>query len=509
MKPKMPRASRTVFRSRVLLPSRVFGAWLVACAGLAACGGAQAPAATTPGATSAVDGESWRRERPPAGPPRSFEYPAAQHARLANGVELYLVPRKSGTVALSVSAHAGGSACGPGDSGLAALTLRLMTEATQSKGTLALAEAAEALGASLDFDTGRDGSSISLEVLPSDLDAGLSLLSEVITTPRFAPDDVVRVKKQWLDSLVAERQDPARLSSLAGMRALLGTTVGAPVRGSLSDIQSTKREDLVRFHRQHYVAGNLAVLAVGDVSMERLTALAQASLGRMPPNEPPAPAPLELPPAPTQTKIWVVDRPGSVQSALFVGQPFPERSAPGHEARQVMNNLLGGLFTSRLNMNLREKHAYTYGVRSFAIATLRWGAFISMSSIKAENTVDALEQLKAELRTLQSGSANPVSREELDRSKTDLVHQLGASLEHVRRVLGDTGELYIDGLPADYHNKYPARIALVDEAATLAEAKRLEPDRLVVVIVGDVQQLKPLLEAKGLAMAPAPEQLTD
>jgi zinc protease len=483
-----------------------------ACIGMVAgaCGGAPTAAPASPAAAAAEGAsEAWRQARPAAAPARAFDYPKAQHTRLANGVQLYLVPRKSGTVAISVSAHAGGSACGPGESGLAALTLRLMTEATRNKTSLQLAEAAEDLGASLDFDTGRDGSSVSLEVLPTDVEAGLRLLSELITEPRFAAEDVARVKKLWLDSLVSERQQPSRLASLAGMRALLGRDIGAPVRGSLSDVQKLTRNDLARFHRQHYVAGNLAVIAVGDLSMERLTALAEASLGRLPAQAAPALPPLEPPGAPAQTSIWLIDRPGSVQSALFVGQPFPERAAPGHEARQVMNNLLGGLFTSRLNMNLREKHAYTYGVRSMAVATSRWGAFISMSSIKTENTADALKELTREISTLQSGSAAPITEEELERSKTDLAHQLGASLEHVRRILADTGELYVDGLPADYHHTYRERIEQVDQSATLAEARRLTPQQLVVVIVGDQQQIAPLLAAQGFTAQTAPPTFTD
>jgi zinc protease len=471
-----------------------------------ACGGAQ-NARGPAGAPGASD-EAWRSERPAPGPARSFDYPAAEVSRLPNGVELYLVRRTARTVALSIVSRAGGSSCKPGQSGLAALTLRLMTEATKSKNALALAEATESLGASLDFDTGRDGSSVAIEVLPGDAEAGLRLLTEVVLEPRFSPDDVARVKKQWLDSLVGERQEPTRLSSLAGMRALVGTAAGAPVRGSIPDVQRLTAADLVRFHRQQYVAGDLAVVAVGDLDMQRLTALAAASLGRLPKAAPPPSPPLDLPPPPSSTSVWIVDRPGAVQTALFVGQGFPERSAPGYEAREVMNNLLGGLFTSRLNQNLREKHAYTYGVRSLAVATRRWGAFVSMSSIKTENTADALEQLRLELGALRQ-EPNPITPDELDRSKVDLTHGLGANLEHVRRVLADTGELYVDGLSPDYHHNYPALIQSVDRAAAFREAQRLDPDRLVVVLVGDRAKIEPSLVAKGLRVEAAPERLTE
>lgn len=497
-------ASRRARAAGLVLSGLAACCWPLACSRA----GANASSAASAQPSAGAD-EAWRVERPPPGPARAFAYPAAQTARLPNGVELYLVPRQAGTVALAVSTRAGGSSVPPGQSGLAALTLRLMTEATRKKDNLALAIAAESLGASLDFDTGRDGSSITLEVLTTDVSAGLDLLAEVVTEPRFAADDFARVKAQWVDSLVSERQDPARLSSLAGMRALLGPKAAAPVRGSVPDVQRLTQADLARFHRQNYVAGNLAVLAVGDLSMARLTELAAHSFGSLPASSPPALPPLELAPAPARTEVLIVDRPGSVQSAVFVGQPFPDRREAGYEARQIMNNLLGGLFTSRLNLNLREKHAYTYGARSIAIATQRWGALIAMSSVKTETTADALEQLMLELTTLKNGAPNPVTPDELSRARTDLAHQLGASLEHVRRILGDTGELYVDRLAPDYHATFSEQLERVDEATVRAEAARLTPDRLAVVVVGDEAQIAPLLAAKGYALKKAPDSLTE
>ena len=480
----------------------------LACAG-ATGKGSESPNTSGANAASESGDQSWRQATPAAGAPHAFEYPAAQLATLANGVQIWLVPRKSGTVALSVNALAGGSACGPGHSGLAALTLRLMTEATQQKTGLALAEAAEALGTNIDFDTGRDGSSVSVEVLPSDAEAALGLLAEVITQPRFAAADVERIRRQWLDSLRSERQEPSRLASLAGMRALLGPVVAAPVRGSVPDVEKLTRKDILKFHEQWYVASNLAVLAVGDLSLERLTELAQKGLGKLPARKAPALPAIELPPAPAQTTVWLVDRPESVQSALFVGQAFPDRAAPGYESRQVMNNLLGGLFTSRLNLNLREQHAYTYGVRSSAIATRRFGAFVVQSSIKTESTADALEQLTLELRKLATGKPEAITPDELDRSKTDLIHQLGGNLEHVKRILGDTTELYVDALPVDYQSHFAGRIREVDQRMVAAEGARLTPDHLQMVLVGDKQKLTPLLAAKGITARDAPAALTE
>ncbi len=500
MNQRLGKARATVTAAFVVVGQCLTGA---ACA--PAAGGPPQTAEAASAAGAAVD-QSWRQAIPSPAAPSSFDYPAAQTAQLPNGVRLYLVPRKSGTVALSLNALAGGSACSAGRSGLAALTLRVMTEATRQKSALQLAEAAESLGAQLDFDTGRDGSSISLEVLPSDAEAALSLLAEVVTEPRFAAEDVRRLRAQWLDSLRSERQEPVRLAGLAGMRALFGDAA-APVDGSVPDVERLEREDLQRFHREWYVSGNLAVLAVGDLTMERLTELARKGLGHLPARTAPVLPALKLPPPPTQTTVWLIDRPGAVQTALFAGQAFPERSAPGYEARQVVNNLLGGLFTSRLNLNLREKHAYTYGVRSRVLAARRFGAFAVQSSIETSNTADALEQLLLELRTIAAGKPEQITPEELERSKADLVHELGGHLEHVRTVLADTAELYVDGLPADHQQKFLSAVRSVDRAAAATEAARLTPEHMTIVLVGDQQKLLPLLAAKGIAAQPAPPEL--
>jgi zinc protease len=475
-----------------------------------ACSTPPLPVNASPTRAPSPEGEqAWRAQQPAAGAPRAFAYPAARVALLPNGVQVWLVPRKSATVALSVAIRGGGAASPAGKSGVAALTLRSMTEATLQKGPLELAEAAEALGTNLDFDTGRDGSGLSLEVLPSDVPAALGLLAEVITQPRFLPEDVTRVKRQWVDSLASERQDPARLASLAGMRALFGPVMGAPVRGSVSDVEHLTREDLVRFHRDYYVAPNLAVLAVGDLTLEQWTELVGHAFGHLPRKPAPVPAPAHAPTALAKTTVWIVDRPDSVQSSLFVGQPFPERAAPGFETRLVMNNLLGGLFTSRLNLNLREKHAYTYGVRSQTIATRHFGAFLGMTSVKTESTGDALEELLAELRGIATGQPTPIASDELDRSKTDLIHQLGANLEHARRILSDTHELFINALPADYQTTYLTRIANVTRAAAALEAARITPERLAIVIVGDRQKVAPLLAAHGITPLAAPAAFTE
>jgi zinc protease len=214
---------------------------------------------------------------------------------------------------------------------------------------------------------------------------------------------------------------------------------------------------------------------------------------------------------PQRARVVLVDRPGSVQSAIFCAQPFPRRDAPGHEARQVLSGVVGGLFTSRLNQNLREKNAFTYGARSQAIATRDWGAFVVSTSVETNVTGPALAEIFAELGAAKDpGKGRPIADEETARAKADLVSSLGAHLEHVDRVAGDMTTLFGLRLPPDYLSGFPATVAAVDTASVQAQAAQgLSPEKLIVVVVGDAQAIEPALSKLPVQVERAPEALID
>jgi zinc protease len=470
-----------------------------------------ATAATTAGApTKPADSEAFRNAQPKPGQATPVQFPTPAVKTLKNGVTLFVVPKHSAVTTLTVVARHGGGSVPLGKSGLAALTARMLTEGTQQHSSLALAEATESLGSSLEADAGRDESHVSLSTLTADTPRGLELLAEVVFRPAFAAAEFQRVKGEWLDGLRAERQEPGRLASLVALRMLLGPSAGAPVSGSIPDVQKLTVADLTAFHRSAYAPSNLAVIAVGDLTLAQLEPDVERLFGHTTGPVSPAPTAAVSSEAPSKLRVVLVDRKDSVQSAIFAVQPFPRRSEPGFEAREIMGTLLGGLFTSRLNLNLREKHAYTYGVHGQALATRQWGSFFVATDVKTEATADALFELLAELdRARDPKGSAPIQDQEAARARTDLMHALGARLTHTSSIADAMRSIFAEQLPTDYYTKYPDVISHVPTAEVAEQATRLDPQHLLVVIVGDRAQIGPSLKQHGFELESADPKLLE
>jgi zinc protease len=485
-------------------------ALLGACAAPPAAAPATTPTTPPLAPTVSPDPESFRVTPPKAGAHPAVQFPTPAVKTLKNGVTLMVLPKHAPVTTLSVVMREGAGSLPAGKSGLAALTARMLTEGTQLRSSLALAEATESLGSTLEADAGRDESSVELSTLTHDVPRGLELLAEVVFKPAFRDADFARVKDEWLDGLRAERQEPSRLASLAALRSLLGPSAGAPVSGGIPDVEKLTVNDLKAFHQAHYVPANLAVLAVGDVTLGELEPAVERLFGRAPSNAQAKATELVLPEPPTKLKLLMVDRKDSVQSSLFAVQPFPKRSEPGFEAREIMASLLGGLFTSRLNSNLREKHAYTYGVHGQALATRNWGAFYVATAVKSESTADSLRELLAELERARDPKLGaPINEAEANRARTDLMHSLGARLEHTSSLADSMATLFAQQLPSDYYTRYPALVGAVPTSEVAAEAARLTPQRMTIVIVGDRAQIEPSLKQRGYEIEVADPHLIE
>jgi zinc protease len=485
---------------------------LAACAASKPATVAPAPQASASAAPVAPppDPEPFRAERPKAGTAAQFVYPTPAELKLANGLRVYLVKRPARVTALKLVVSHGASAAPEGKAGLAALTARMLTESTQKKSAAALAEAVEALGTTLGSGASRDESSVSLSVLPADLPRALGLLAEVVVTPAFSPDDFARVRAEWMDNVRGERQNPQRLATLAAVRSLFGPVLGAPVAGSIPDLEALKVSDLRDFHRRLYTPDRAALVVVGDVDERELMAQTGKAFGAWRGKSTLPNGPVTLPKAPERTRVLVIDRPGAVQSAVVALQPFPKRSDPGFEARQAMGRVLGGLFTSRLNTNLREEHAYTYGAFAQPVTSRQWGALLVSTSVRTDVTAAALDEIVLELKRMQDPTLGAaVSPEELGRAKADLIFNLGATLEHPSRVADETSELFVEGLPADYHTRYPALISALTQDQVAKAASGITPLRLLVLIVGDRSKIEAELQRRSYAPELAPSALSD
>lgn len=484
-------------------------AWPLLLLLVAACASAASPPLAPPLAASAA---AWRAQEPEPGPSSRLEYPAPAIGALDTGMQLWVVRRPARVVSVAVVSRAGASALSAGKSGLAALTTRMLTESTEQRGSLELAEAAESLGTTLVHDAGRDYSLVGLTVLTSDLDRAVDLLAEVVRRPRFAPDELERVRAEWIDGLVAERQSPQRLASLAALRLLLGEPHGAPVGGGVSEVKRLSVADITQFHQRAWVPSAAALVVVGDVDPASVQSAAARAFGDwQSAGQPMPPAPVQPAKRTGKTRVVIVDRPDSVQSTLFAAQSFPRRDAAGFEARAILNSVIGGLFTSRLNQNLREKNAFTYGARSQAIATRDWGAFAITTSVETNVTGPALREILGELAAARDPSrGRPLADDEIGRAKADLVSSLGAHLESVDRVTTDMVSLFSFGLPKDYLSQYPVLIRGVSKDEIQSQARDLiTPEDLVVVIVGDAAKIEPGLAKLPVSVERASAELVD
>ncbi|HEX2869626.1 MAG TPA: pitrilysin family protein [Polyangiaceae bacterium] len=483
-----------------------------------ACGSAPAPKAEAlpqpkPSAAPAAlppDPEPWRNERPPAGAASELHFPQPEQAKLSNGLSLMLVRKPLPVASLSLVFRHGAAACPTGKSGLAALTARMLTEGTKKHPSLALSEEIEQLGTTLDEDAGRDSSSLSLSALTADLDRALELLGEVVTEPGFLPADFERVQQEWLDGLRAERQAPERLASLVALGTLLGSPHGSPVSGSLADVQKLTIKDIAEFHRKAYLAGDATLIVVGDVDLAKLQKSAERAFKKLSRGQSRLEQPFTAPAAPQAKQILLVDKPGAVQSALALAQPQPKRGDPGFEQRELLTTLFGGLFTSRLNLNLREEHAYTYGARAQNVATAHWGALYIATSVRSDVTADALKEALKELNLLRDAKlGKPLSAAEVGRARADLVQSVGARLEYSARIGSSLADLWLHSLPLDYYARYPGLLATETPDSLSRLATSLEVDRQVVVVVGDRKLVEAPLKALGYSVVPAPQQLIE
>lgn len=466
--------------------------------------------APVPTQVAETDEHAWRKDPPKPGKPASIHFPTPTVQRLSNGMQVLVVKRPATTVTLIAITRHGGSSVPNGKSGLAALTTRLMTEGTAQKTNLELAEAVESLGTTLSHDTGRDYAELSLTVLPEDAGRGLELLVEIVREPAFRNNVFTRVKEQWLDHLRAERQDPRRLASLVGLRRLLGHDQGAPVGGSIPHVRAITRTDVVAFHHAAFTPQATSLVVVGNIDPAQIRAQLESLVDKWT-GGPPLGTPGAKPVSPiNKTRIVTVDRPGAQQTSLFVAQPYPKRSVAGHEAREILNGVVGGLFTSRLNQNLREKHAFTYGARSSTIATRHFGAFVVMTSVKTDVTGRALRELFSELDHVNNPMlGRPITQVELSRSRSDLIHSLGAMLEHTDDIADAVSDSVIRDLPPDYLSRYASIVRDVRLETVVEQARTyLKPKRLLVVAVGDLKRIEPDLLKLQVELVPAqPEDL--
>ena len=438
-----------------------------------------------------------RTSPPPAGELRPFRFPAFVKRSLPGGLTVYAA-RLAGVplFSLELSARAGAHRDPVEQAGLATFTASVIDEGTRRRDSMEIAAWMERLGGYLvsaaDWDTGY----VAVAMLAQHLDAGLGLLAEIALTPTFPEKEIERLRQQRLAELMRRGYDPgAQADDRLAEVIYGGTPYSAPLLGREESLRTLDRDALLAFYDHHYSLAGATVIAVGDLDPEDAVRRIEASLAPRPGQEPAAAAPAIRPAPLAGISVHIVDRPGSSQTELRLGHAGVPRTHPEWFPLNVLNMVLGGKFTSRINLNLRERHSYTYGANSRFSGRLGPGPFVVDTAVATESTGAATKEVLGELRRIRE---EPVEVQELEETLSYMIGVYPYTLQSVGDVAKRLEILSVYGLPDDYYDTYLDRLAAVTREDLLNGAREhLHPDRIAVVAVGPADELVPQFDGVG------------
>jgi zinc protease len=443
---------------------------------------------------------AYMQQQPRAPRPSDFAPPRPTTLKLRNGIPVIVLARRGlPLVTVQLVVRAGAELDPPAQSGLASLTAGMLDEGAGARTALEIADEIDHLGAELGTSADRDAGYVTLNVLTKNLAPALDIFADVALRPRFDEREWKRVKNERLALLLERRDDPAYVARVVYDRVLYGEQhpYGRRVLGTEASVRALTTADLRRFHATHFSPRRAAFVVVGDVRpkeirdrLDQLFGSWQAPAGVA------AAAPALAPPTGGWARVTVVDRPGAEQSEIVLGRPGAPRSTKDYAALLVMNTILGGSFTSRLNMNLREKHGYTYGAHSRFELRRGAGPFWAGAAVKTDTTGDSVRQFLAELGRLARES---VPADELKKARSVVERGLPERFQRNSGIAQLLTDLWIHDLPVTDYRDFAARVRHVTAAAVRKAARAYAtPDDAAIVIVGDRKVVLPELKKVGL-----------
>jgi zinc protease len=442
--------------------------------------------------------QNWRNSPPAAGPTPRLHLPVPASFTLGNGLKVYIAEDHAlPVVSASVLVFAGADANPANRPGLAAYTARMLRQGTARRSATQIANEAGDIGATLSTTANDDGASASIGGLSTNVEPALDLLSDVIQHPSFKQEEVERIRGEQLASIVQESDNPIQTVLRVGRRIVYGDTAYAfPGAGTTECVKAINSDDVMHFWLAHYAPQNASLVLAGDITPERGKELAEHYIAAWSnPNASPPPN-IPTPPANPKQRIVLVDKPGAPQTALIVFGVGIARRSSDYAATDVMNAILGGLFSSRINMNLRERNGYTYGAFSFFDALRGAGPLLAGGLVRTDVTAPAAQELFKELHAI---TTEPPTTTEIQLAKNFALQSLSGHFETARTTSLLIGDLFIYDLPLDYYRALPAQYdSLTAPEITAAAEKHVRPDDMVLVAVGDRAKIQPGLEKLGL-----------
>lgn len=438
------------------------------------------------------------RSTPPApGPLRPFHFPTVHRRTLSNGIEILVAEAHAfPVVSLGVLLPTGGRNDDAERAGIAYLTGELLDAGAAGRSGLEIAEELEGLGVMQDASVSWDSTHVGFTALRSRLEPAVAVLADLVRRPDFPEAEVDRARAERLAAIAQRRASPGSLADEVLMRAIYapGVPFARPLGGTPASVQGLTREDVAAFHALRYAPAGAAVVAAGDVTPDEVARLVEGSFGDWAGAPDPAPT-MEVRRRTGVPRVYVVDRPGSVQVALRVGQVGVAFNQEDYVATVVMNQVLGGAFASRINLNLRERHGYTYGAGSSFVARRDPGPFVVSTAVETGYAAPALREILHEVEGIRE---SPVTQAELDDARSYLAGVFPLRLETTTGISARLAQIAAYGLPDDYFDRYRERILEVTADDVLRAARaHLRPDELVAVAVGDAAQIRAALEEAG------------
>lgn len=437
------------------------------------------------------------RSKPPElGPPPSLTLPAIQHLKLSNGLKVVLMEKHQvPLVQVNLLVNAGTAMDPAGQRGLASMMAAMMQEGAGNRDALAFADAVDFLGANISVNAGMHTTTVSLFTPLSKLDSALALFADAALRPRFPAEELERNRIERLTTLLQWHDEPRVVGSTLFNNVLFGKNhpYGPPTMGDEKTIRGFSVDDLKKFHLTHFHPNNARLIVVGDVTAKTLlpklnTLFGKWKTGKVAKSTWPSAQQVE------SRKIYLVDKPGAAQSVIRIGRIGVARTTEDYYPIVVMNTILGGSFTSRLNNNLREEHGYSYGAGSRFMFLPLPGSFIASSDVQTDVTDKALTEFMKELTNISA-----ISDDELTRAKNYVALSYPSDFQSVGEIAGRLADLVIYNLPDTYFNNYTKNILAVTKDDVVRVAKKyVDPEKIAIVVVGDMSKVEAGIRALNL-----------
>ncbi|MEJ2385641.1 MAG: pitrilysin family protein, partial [Xanthomonadales bacterium] len=431
---------------------------------------------------------------PQVGEMPDLEFPAVQRAELDNGFNVVLAQRDAVPVVnVALQFDAGYAADSFGTLGTAGFTMAMLDEGTKTRDALEIAAEAESLGANISTGSNLDMSTARLSALKNKLEPSLDLFAEIVREPSFPDEEIERLRKRWLASIEQEKNQPVQLALRTLPPLMYGDdhAYGIPFTGSGTEesINSLTRDDLVNWHQTWIRPSNGTLFVVGDTTMDEILPLLNEYFGKWRENRKAVPQ-KNLANVPLKdSAVYLIDKPGAPQSLILAGHVAPPTGAENNIDIRTMNDVIGGSFTARVNMNLREDKGWAYGAYTFMQDARGQRPWLAYAPVQTDKTADSIKELTREFDEFLG--TKPATQDELNKSVRNNVNSLPGEFETAGAVLGALLNNDRFGRPDDYVTTLKSQYEAVDlEGVQGAAEEVIHPEKLIWLIVGDREQIE-------------------